>query len=51
MQQLEVHARVTLEKEMAKIRPIVELAASTIQSIRERSAYGWLQLQDFVVTV
>ncbi|XP_022947955.1 DNA polymerase alpha catalytic subunit [Cucurbita moschata] len=51
MEKLEVHARVTLEKEMAKIRPIVELAASTIQSLRDRSAYGWVQLQDFVVTV
>lgn len=50
MEKLEVHARVTLEKEMAKIRPIVKLAASTIQSIRDRSAYGWMQLQNFVVT-
>lgn len=49
--QLEVNARVTLEKEMASIRPVVELAAMTIQSLRDRSAYGWMQLQNFVVTV
>ncbi|KAE7999625.1 hypothetical protein FH972_004033 [Carpinus fangiana] len=43
--------RLLLEKELAKIRPMVNLAASTVQSIRDRSAYGWVQLQDLIITV
>lgn len=48
---MEASTRLPLEMELAKIRPIVDLAASTVQRIRDRCAYGWIQLQDFCVTV
>ncbi|XP_022149463.1 DNA polymerase alpha catalytic subunit-like [Momordica charantia] len=51
MEKLEIHTRVTLEKEMAKIRQLVELAVSTVKTIRDRSAYGHLKLEDIAVTV
>ncbi|KAB1214754.1 DNA polymerase alpha catalytic subunit [Morella rubra] len=43
--------RLTLEKELAKIRPMVDLAASTVQRMRDRCAYGWVQLQDLVIAI
>lgn len=49
--QLEYNARLPLEKEIARIRPVVDLAASTIQKIRDRCAYGWVQLKDLTVSV
>ncbi|XP_008241474.1 PREDICTED: DNA polymerase alpha catalytic subunit [Prunus mume] len=51
IEKMEASTRLPLEKEFAKIRPIVDLAASTVQRIRDRCAYGWIQLQDFCVTV
>ncbi|KAK1300169.1 DNA polymerase alpha catalytic subunit [Acorus calamus] len=43
--------RTTLEKELVRVRPIVDLAASTIRKIRDRCAYGWVHLKDLTVTV
>ncbi|KAK1275209.1 DNA polymerase alpha catalytic subunit [Acorus gramineus] len=43
--------RTTLEKELIRVRPIVDLAASTIRKIRDRCAYGWVHLKDLTVTV
>ncbi|CAI9754278.1 unnamed protein product [Fraxinus pennsylvanica] len=43
--------RLTVEKELAKVRPVAELAASTVQKIRDRCAYGWVQLKDLTVTI
>ncbi|CAA2966660.1 DNA polymerase alpha catalytic subunit [Olea europaea subsp. europaea] len=48
---IESSNRVTVEKELAKVRPMAELAASTVQKIRDRCAYGWVQLKDLTVTV
>lgn len=49
--QIEGSTRLPLERELAKIRPMVQLAASTVQGIRDRCGYGWVQLQDFIITV
>ncbi|XP_044469106.1 DNA polymerase alpha catalytic subunit [Mangifera indica] len=49
--QMEASAKIPLEKELNKIRPVVALAASTVQRIRDRCAYGWVQLNDLIVLV
>lgn len=49
--QMEAKSRIPIEKELIKIRPIVDLAASTIQKIRDRCAFGWVKLQDLVVAI
>ncbi|KAH6838068.1 DNA-directed DNA polymerase [Perilla frutescens var. hirtella] len=46
---MEADKRLAVEKEVARIRPLVEMAASTVEKIRDRCAYGWIQLKDFVV--
>ncbi|KAJ6288671.1 hypothetical protein OIU76_024620 [Salix suchowensis] len=43
--------RIQLEKELIKIRPVVDLALSTVRKLRDRCAYGWVQLNDLAVTV
>ncbi|XP_057770285.1 DNA polymerase alpha catalytic subunit [Salvia miltiorrhiza] len=48
---MEADKRLAVDKEVARIRPLVEMAASTVESIRDRCAYGWVQLKDFVVLV
>lgn len=47
----EVSKRVLLEKELMKIRPVVDLAASIVQRLRDRCAYGVVQLKDLIVTI
>lgn len=49
--QIEANLRIPVEKELARIRPLVELAASTVQKIRDRCAYGWVQLNDLAVSI
>lgn len=49
--QIEGSNRLTVEKELARVRPMAELAASTVQKIRDRCAYGWVQLKDLTVTI
>ncbi|KAK6116225.1 hypothetical protein DH2020_050021 [Rehmannia glutinosa] len=51
LEKIEGDKKLPLEKEIAKIRPMVELAASTVQKIRDRCAYGWVQLNDLIVLV
>ncbi|KAK4262306.1 hypothetical protein QN277_027885 [Acacia crassicarpa] len=51
IEKMEVKSRMPLEKELSKIRPMVDLAAATIQKIRDRCAFGWVQMQDLVITV
>ncbi|KAL1354676.1 hypothetical protein HN51_006736 [Arachis hypogaea] len=51
MEKMEAKSRMLIEKELMKIRPMVDLAASTVQKLRDRCAYGWVNLQDFVVPV
>ncbi|GMN30176.1 hypothetical protein TIFTF001_002720 [Ficus carica] len=51
IEKMEGSARLPVEKELARIRPVVSLAASTVQRIRDRCAYGWVQLQNLTVAV
>ncbi|KAK7307110.1 hypothetical protein VNO77_39879 [Canavalia gladiata] len=51
IEKMEAKTRIPIEKELIKIRPIVDLAASTAHKIRDRCAYGWVRLQDLVITV
>ncbi|GAA0168120.1 DNA metabolism protein [Lithospermum erythrorhizon] len=48
---VEVNMRAPVVKELLRIRPLVELAASTVQKMRDRCAYGWLQLKDLTITI
>ncbi|KAK9166291.1 hypothetical protein Scep_001482 [Stephania cephalantha] len=48
---LEPQDKATLDKELERIRLMVDSAASTVQKIRDRCAYGWVQMQDLSVTV
>ncbi|KAK9096970.1 hypothetical protein Sjap_022467 [Stephania japonica] len=48
---LELKVKATLDKELDRIRLMVDSAASTVQKIRDRCAYGWVQMQDLSVTV
>lgn len=43
--------RIQVEKELVRIRPLVEAAASTVQKFRDRCAYGWVQLKDVIVSI
>lgn len=49
--QTEASTRLPVEMELAKVRSVVNLAASTVQRIRDRCAYGWIQLLDLCVAV
>ncbi|KAF2295265.1 hypothetical protein GH714_032367 [Hevea brasiliensis] len=51
MEKMDDNARIPVEKELTRIRPMVDLAVSTVQKIRDRCAYGWVQLNDLTVTV
>ncbi|XP_050380225.1 DNA polymerase alpha catalytic subunit isoform X2 [Argentina anserina] len=51
IEKMEPKTRLPVELELSKIRPIVALAASTVERIRDRCAFGWIQLQDLFVTV
>ncbi|KAJ4828983.1 hypothetical protein Tsubulata_020636 [Turnera subulata] len=51
MEKADASTRVLLERELTKIRPVVDTAMSTVQKIRDRCAYGWVQLSDLAVTV
>ncbi|KAJ0239082.1 DNA polymerase alpha catalytic subunit [Hirschfeldia incana] len=47
--QMDVGVKIQVEKAMTKIRPAVQSAASIARSIRDRCAYGWLQLTDIAI--
>ncbi|KAK2967591.1 hypothetical protein RJ640_030462 [Escallonia rubra] len=49
--QIEATVRIPVEKELARIRPLVQLAAATVEKIRDRCAYGWVQLKDLTITI
>ncbi|WOL03535.1 DNA polymerase alpha catalytic subunit [Canna indica] len=51
LEKLDQKVRIPIEKELTVIRPQVHLAASVIQKIRDRCSYGWVQLNDFSVSV
>ncbi|KAL6961477.1 DNA-directed DNA polymerase [Sarracenia purpurea var. burkii] len=48
---VEQSIKTPVEKELVRIRPLVDLAASTAQRIRDRCAFGWVQLKDLIVTI
>ncbi|XP_020888004.1 DNA polymerase alpha catalytic subunit isoform X2 [Arabidopsis lyrata subsp. lyrata] len=49
LEKMDDGVRIQVEKAMMKIRPAVESAASVARSIRDRCAYGWLQLTDIAI--
>ncbi|KAL1216796.1 DNA polymerase alpha catalytic subunit [Cardamine amara subsp. amara] len=49
LEKMDVGVRIQVEKAMTKIRPAAESAASMARSIRDRCAYGWLQLTDIAI--
>lgn len=49
--QIEGDKRSIVEKELVRIRPLVETASSVVQKLRDRCAYGWIQLKDLIVIV
>ncbi|KAG8373805.1 hypothetical protein BUALT_Bualt11G0063300 [Buddleja alternifolia] len=51
IKKFESDKRLAVENELSRVRPLVELAASTVQKIHNRCAYGWIQLKDFIVMV
>uniref|UniRef100_A0A803KXY4 DNA polymerase n=1 Tax=Chenopodium quinoa TaxID=63459 RepID=A0A803KXY4_CHEQI len=44
-------ARPPFEKELIRIRPLVDSAAIAAQKLRDRCAFGWVQLNDLFVTL
>lgn len=48
---VDINARLPLEKELSRVRPMVDLAADIAHKLRDRCAYGWVQLNDLFVTV
>ncbi|KAH9611127.1 hypothetical protein KSS87_007292 [Heliosperma pusillum] len=51
IEKVDIKARVILEKELERVRPIVSPAAVVVQKLRDRCAYGWVQLTDLFVTL
>ncbi|KAF7851792.1 hypothetical protein BT93_L2647 [Corymbia citriodora subsp. variegata] len=49
IEKVDSRLKAQVEKELIRVRPLVDLAASTIQRIRDRSAYGWVQMKDLFV--
>ncbi|XP_052195502.1 DNA polymerase alpha catalytic subunit [Diospyros lotus] len=48
---VEQKLRIAVEKELVRIRPLVDSAASIAESIRDRCAFGWVHLNDLIVTI
>lgn len=46
--QVEATIRTQVERELARIRPVVDTAASIVQQIRDRCAYGWVLMMDLI---
>ncbi|KAL6524277.1 hypothetical protein OROGR_016711 [Orobanche gracilis] len=44
------NSKIAAEKE-ARIKCVVELAAKTVQKIKDRCSYGWVKLNDLTVTI
>ncbi|KNA17466.1 hypothetical protein SOVF_079750 [Spinacia oleracea] len=51
IQKVDDAVRLPLEKELIRLRPMVELAANVAQKLRDRCAYGWVQLSDLFATL
>uniref|UniRef100_A0A7N0TAE2 DNA polymerase n=1 Tax=Kalanchoe fedtschenkoi TaxID=63787 RepID=A0A7N0TAE2_KALFE len=48
---MEASARMSLETSLSRIRPVVQMAASVVSKMRDRCAFGWINLSDLVVAV
>ncbi|KAK9061861.1 hypothetical protein SSX86_019045 [Deinandra increscens subsp. villosa] len=48
---VEAKFRASVEKELARITPLVELALMTVQKVRDRCGYGWVKLNDLFDTI
>ncbi|MQL97344.1 hypothetical protein Taro_030030 [Colocasia esculenta] len=48
---LDNNARMQFEKELVQVRLLTDMALSTVQKIRDRCGYGWVQLKDLCVSV
>jgi DNA polymerase alpha subunit A len=49
--QLDQKARLPFEKEFAAVGQTINLALMEIQKIRDRCAFGWIQLKDLAVSI
>lgn len=49
IEKVDAAVRLPLEKELIRVRPMVDLAANVAQKLRDRCAYGWVQLNDLFV--
>ncbi|XP_056173240.1 DNA polymerase alpha catalytic subunit [Syzygium oleosum] len=49
VEKVDSRMKAQVEKELIRVRPVVDSAASTIQRIRDRCAYGWVQMKDLFV--
>ncbi|GJV86508.1 DNA polymerase alpha catalytic subunit [Tanacetum coccineum] len=47
---VEAKFRNSVEKDVARISPLVELASLTVQKVRDRCGYGWVKLGDLFST-
>lgn len=50
IEKMEAKSRIPIEKELIKIRPMIEPAALKAQKIRDRCSFGWVRLQDLAIT-
>ncbi|XP_057544544.1 DNA polymerase alpha catalytic subunit isoform X1 [Amaranthus tricolor] len=51
IKKVDAAARLSLEKELIRIRTKVNLGAALAQKLQDRCAYGWVQLNDLFVTL
>ncbi|MCL7024541.1 hypothetical protein MKW94_001907 [Papaver nudicaule] len=51
IEKLELKVRIPLERELARIQPMVDLATSIVQKLRDQCAYGWVQMKDLFVSL
>lgn len=49
IEKVDSRMKAQVEKELVRVRPLVDLAAATIQRIRDRCAYGWVQMKDLFI--
>ncbi|KAL6574346.1 hypothetical protein OROHE_001250 [Orobanche hederae] len=45
------NSKIVAEKEEVRIRPVVELAAKTVQKMKDRCSYGWVMPNDLTVSI
>ncbi|KAL6518123.1 hypothetical protein OROMI_033824 [Orobanche minor] len=50
-EKIKANSKIAAEKEEARIRSVVELAAKTVQKIKVRCSYGWVMLNDLTVSI